>query len=255
MTTKVALKEITHEGFRAFIYPEKNDVAVAAAEVFLSICKEAIEKRGFASVALSGGSTPQALYQVLSAEPFRSQVPWDKIHFFVSDERCVEEASEESNFGNARRQLFSQVGCPEANLYPVRYQEEDAYKAAADYEDRIWDFFADRDMAMPHFDLIFLGIGSDGHCASLFPDTEAVNETSIFVVDNYVPQLEVDRVTFTFPLLKLAEHVIFMVAGSDKQAVARAVLENKDNAKYPCQKVAPQTGRLLWLIDTAAAGE
>jgi 6-phosphogluconolactonase len=228
------------------------DLFQAAAEEFLSQGNQAIAARGKFTVALSGGSTPRGLFRLLASGSIPS-IPWDKIFFWWSDERHVPPGDPESNYGMANEALLSKVPVPAGNVFRVRAEEKDAKVAASDYEQALRRFFALSPGEFPRFDLIYLGIGPDGHTASLFPGSAGLEEKSRLVIANWVEKFKTDRITFTYPVLNASACVMFLVSGPDKAAILREVLENPDRG-LPCQQVRPGHGRLVWLLDRAAAG-
>ena len=222
----------------------------AAAAEFNALASTAIRDHRKFTVALSGGSTPKSLYSVLA----RSALPWDKIFFFWSDERHVPPDHPESNYRMAKEALLSKVPVPPENIFRVRAEEKDANVVAKDYEEALRSFFGLRPGEFPRFDLILLGLGPDGHTASLFPNTAALNETKLLVVANWVEKFKANRITFTYPVLNNAACVIFLVSGADKADMVRTVLED-GRADLPSQRVHPVNGRLLWLLDKGAASK
>jgi 6-phosphogluconolactonase len=229
----------------------QTDLFQAAAEEFLSQGNQAIAARGKFSVALSGGSTPRGLFSLLASGKIPS-IPWDKIFFWWSDERHVPPGDPESNYRMANEALLSKVPVPAGNVFRVRTEEKDAKLAASEYEQALRRFFALRPGEFPRFDLIYLGIGPDGHTASLFPGSAGLEEKSRLVIANWVEKFKTDRITFTYPVLNASACVTFLVSGPDKAPVLREVLENPDRG-LPCQQVRPSHGRLVWLLDRAAA--
>lgn len=229
------------------------EMATEAAKEVIRITNGAIASRGKCTIALSGGSTPQLLYDKLSSKAFSSQVNWSNVHFFVSDERCVALADKESNFGNAQREFLSKIPVPVENLHPVK--DPTKAKAAVTYEKEIKGFFELADGEFPKFDLILLGMGPDGHCASLFPNTKALAETQKICVENLVDKLQTTRITFTFPTINEARNVMFMVQGPEKGKVLKEVLGAGDTLTYPAQHVVPEAGNLQWILDKKAAAE
>lgn len=219
-----------------------------AATQFVTLARGAAESRGKFTVALSGGSTPKSVYALLSGTP---KIPWDKIYFFFGDERHVPPDHPDSNYRMASEALLSKISQP--NVFRVPAEEKDAEVAARNYEQVIREFFGLGPGEFPRFDLILLGLGSDGHTASLFPGTAALNEMNRLVVANWVEKFKAYRITFTLPVLNHAACDMFLVSGSDKAAIMREVLENS-TADLPSQNVRPESGRLVWLLDRAAAG-
>jgi len=223
---------------------------LAAAAEFATLASQAVQNHGRFSVALSGGSTPKSLYSLLASGSVPN-IPWEKIFFFFGDERFVPPDHPDSNYRMARETgLFAKVS--DNQVFRVRTEEKDADAAALDYEQTLRKFFGLQPGEFPRFDLVFLGLGPDGHTASLFPGTAALNETRRLVVANWVDKFQSYRITFTLPVLNRAACVMFLVAGADKADIVREVLEN-ENANLPSQKVRPPDGRLLWLLDRAAS--
>ncbi len=221
---------------------------VAAAE-FAAQANQGVRDNGRFAVALSGGSTPRALYSLLAT---KSNTPWDKICFFWGDERHVPPDHPESNYRMANEALLSKVPVRLENVFRIHAEEKDAAAAALQYEQALRDFFHLSPGQFPRFDLALLGTGPDGHTASLFPGTTGLNETQRLVVANWVPKFNTHRITFTFPVLNAAACVIFLASGPDKAAILHQVLENSA-ADLPAQKVQPTNGKLIWLVDQAAA--
>jgi 6-phosphogluconolactonase len=221
----------------------------AAAE-FASLASDAIKSRGQFSVALSGGSTPRALYSLL-ADKFRNSLPWQKIFFFFGDERHVPPNDPESNYRMANEAMLSKVPVPSENVFRI-HAELAADVAAADYETTLRKFFKLQPGEFPRFDLVFLGVGPDGHTASLFPGSAALNETRRLAIANWVEKFKTFRITLTYPVLNQSRYVMFLASGSDKASILHEVLENKA-ANLPSQNVCPADGRLVWMVDRAAA--
>jgi 6-phosphogluconolactonase len=223
----------------------------SAATEFVALASQSVQRCGRFSVALSGGSTPKSLYTLLASGSIVN-IPWEKIFFFFGDERCVPPDHPDSNYRMARETgLFSKV--PDDHVFRVHAEEKDANTAAGDYELALKGFFGLQPGEFPRFDLVLLGLGPDGHTASLFPGTAALNENSRLVVANWVDKFQSYRITFTLPVLNRAACVMFLASGADKSTIVHEVLENQ-NADLPSQKVCPADGRLLWLLDRAAGG-
>jgi len=221
-----------------------------AAEEFIALAKEAIEERGQFTVALSGGSTPKSFYQLLASEKFRDKINWKAVFFFFGDERNVPSESEESNFRMANETLFVPLKTDEDKIYRWETDFETADKVAEEYGERVRFFFRD----FPKFDLILLGMGADGHTASLFPFTDALKETDEIAVSNFVEKLDTTRLTVTFPVINKARNVIFLIKGADKAETLKTVLEGDfQPEKFPAQNVKPADGKLFWLVDDEAA--
>jgi 6-phosphogluconolactonase len=230
-----------------------QDLFQAAAEEVIRAATSAIAQRGRFAIALSGGSTPRNLYTLIAANA-SATLPWDQMFFFWGDERHVPPDDPESNYRMAKETLLSKVPVPAANIFRAPTEDPDASAAAAAYEQTLRKFFALAPGEFPRFDLILLGMGPDGHTASLFPETAALQEKSQLVVANWVEKLKASRITFTLPVLNAARCVAFLVSGTDKAAVLREVLEgNAPPEKYPSKLVKPTDGKLIWFVDRAAA--
>jgi 6-phosphogluconolactonase len=221
----------------------------AAAEEFAARAAQAVQARGKFTVALSGGSTPKTLYSLLATKP---NIPWEKIYFFWGDERHVPPDHPESNYRMVREALLSKVPVPPEDIFRIHAEEQDAAAAALQYEQTLKDFFHLTPGQIPRFDLILLGVGPDGHTASLFPETAALSEPRRLVVANWVPKFNTDRLTFTFPVLNAAACVMFLASGTDKASIVHEILEDKA-ANLPSQRVQPSNGKLIWLVDQPAA--
>jgi 6-phosphogluconolactonase len=232
-----------------------RDLFQAAAEEVIASATSAITERGRFSIALSGGSTPKNLYTLIAANASAS-LPWEKIFFFWGDERHVPPTDAESNFRMAEETLLAKVPVPPGNIFRVPAELPDASAVADAYAKTLQEFFSPAAGKFPRFDLILLGMGPDGHTASLFPETAALEEKSRFVVANWVEKLKTSRITLTLPVLNAARRVVFLVSGADKASVLKEVLEGSaPGEKYPSKLVKPTDGKLIWLVDRAAASE
>jgi len=249
------------------VLPDSNTIAHEAAERFVTIAREAIAAQGRFTVALSGGATPRPLYSLLASEAYRARIEWDRLSVFWGDERCVPPDHPDSDFGMARDLLLSKAPIPAGNVHRMR-GEIDPEQAASEYEQIIrrevpaapgsppglQDSPGPGQADSPVIDLILLGMGADGHTASLFPGTPALHERTRLVVADYVPKLSAHRLTFTPKLINAAAHVTFLVVGADKAGTLRAVLEGEFRPDVlPAQIVRPVNGKLTWLVDRAAA--
>lgn len=222
--------------------------------MFLAQAQRGVDAKGTFSVALSGGSTPKGVFALLSEPPYRDNVPWAQTRFFWGDERHVPPDNPESNFHMAEQALLSKVPVPAGNVHRVHSELPDTGQAALEYEATLRQFFCLKPGEMPRFDLSFLGMGSDGHTASLFPGTKALGEQQRLVVPNWVPKLNTWRITLTYPVLNNAATVVFLVSGAEKADTLRSVLNGEfDPQRYPSQLIKPVHGSLLWLVDRAAA--
>jgi 6-phosphogluconolactonase len=233
------------------------DVSRRAADLFLRLAREADARYRAFTVALSGGSTPKGLYARLAQEPYRTEVPWNLIHVFWGDERCVPPDHADSNYKLAYDALLSQVALPETNIHRVPTDTGDCAQAAADYAQELVTFFGLEGRALPHFDLLLLGVGDDGHTASLFPGQPALDEREALVVASPPGRLPppVDRVTLTLPVLNAARHVVFLATGAGKREIVARILAGRDAAEgdlLPAQRVRPADGALTWIVDQAA---
>lgn len=234
------------------IFPNVEELNEFAANEFVRLSRESIEKRGIFTVALSGGSTPKKLFELLASNSFRSQIEWKKVQIFFGDERLVAPDDEESNYRMANETLLSKVGVSTENIHRFLTEEENPGKIAEKMEAEIRLFFKLASDEFPRFDLIFLGMGADGHTASLFPETFALKEDKRIVTENFVPKFETYRLTFSFPAINNARNVIFLIAGEDKARILKEVLESEET-KYPSQRVQPKDGKLVFLLDEKAA--
>jgi 6-phosphogluconolactonase len=230
-------------------FPDPAALFQSAAREFVTLAKGAIEAGGRFSVALSGGSTPKNLYAMLGTMP---EIPWEKIYLFFGDERDVAPDDPESNYRMVNEALLSRAPIPRENVFRVRTELKDAQATALEYEQTIQTFFKLKPGEFPRFDLIFLGMGPDGHTASLFPGSAAISETHRLVVANWVEKFQTHRITFTFPVLNHAACVTFLVSGADKAPMVREILGD-NRADLPSAQVHPAHGRLVWLLDASAA--
>jgi 6-phosphogluconolactonase len=239
------------------IFPGLEELSRRAAEEFCRRAESAALARGQFTVALSGGSTPRRLFALLASakEPYRRRVPWAKTFVFWSDERQVPPGDERSNYRMAREALLAKLRLPRANVHRVLGEHPSALKAAQDYELELRSFFRLEEGQRPRFDLILLGLGPEGHTASLFPGSEALSETRRLVVAPKASQHGTARVTFTPAAINAAACVVFLVSGADKAPALKAALESDlEPMKLPARAVRPSEGKLLWLADEAAAG-
>lgn len=231
-----------------------EDLNRFAAESIVETANQSIEKRGQFTIALAGGSTPKSLYQLLAGDEFKNKIDWSKVFFFFGDERNVLPENEESNFRMANENLFAPLQVSEKNVFRWQTELKDAQEIAGKYQQAAKKFFALDDKELPRFDIILLGMGDDGHTASLFPFTVGLDEKEKIAVANPVEKLNTTRLTLTFPVINNARNVIFLVKGADKAEILKAVLEGEFQPdKLPSQNVKPVNGNLFWLIDKEAA--
>lgn len=229
------------------------ELSQRAAEQFIRLAQQSVEISGRFTAALSGGSTPQGLYSLLASPGYGERVPWKKVHLFWGDERCVPPDHPESNFRAARAALLSQIDIPPDNIHRMA-GEKDPALAAAEYEETLRRFFQLAAGEIPRFDLILLGIGEDGHTASLFPESDALRETKRLVVAHYVEKLRAHRLTLTLPVINHAAFILFLVAGQNKaRAVTEALRPKPGTPAVPAAKIRPVNGRTVWLITQDAA--
>lgn len=231
-----------------------QELFAAAAEEVVRAVNEAVTQRGRFTIALSGGSTPKNLYNLLATNA-RNSLPWDRMFFFWGDERHVPPTDPESNYRMAEEAMLSKAPVPTGNIFRFPAENPDAAAVADAYEKTLRKYFQIGPNDVPRFDLILLGMGPDGHTASLFPGTDALREKSRLVVANWVGKLKTNRLTLTLPVLNAGRCVMFLVSGTDKAPVLRTVLEDKSapGEQYPSKLVQPAEGRLVWLMDRAAA--
>jgi 6-phosphogluconolactonase len=235
------------------VLADAQEIFHAAAEQFVEQAKQAVSRNGRFAVALSGGSTPKGLYALIASD-FRFSVPWKQTFFFWGDERHVPPDHADSNFRMANQAMLSKVPVPAENIFRVLAEEKDASVAAAKYEQTLRNFFHLQPGEFPSFDLIHLGMGPDGHTASLFPGSNALKEKTRLVVANWVEKFQSNRITLTFPVLNNGQCISFMVAGPGKAAPLHEVLEgDAPGDQFPAKLVKPTRGKLIWFVDRAAA--
>jgi len=236
------------------IYPDSTTLSHEAAQYVVRLATEAIASHGRFTIALSGGSTPKALYSLLGNEPYRSQIDWALVEIFWSDERCVPPDSSDSNYQLAQEVLLSKVPIAANQVHRMPADKPDRDAASQEYTLEMQRVF-DTD-GIPSFDLLQLGMGPEGHTASLFPHQASLHEQQRLVMPVNVPKPPPPRLTFTPPLLNAARHVLFLVTGSEKADALHAVLEGSyQPEEYPAQIVRLPHGEVTWMLDTAAAGK
>ena len=236
------------------VYPDADTLAKAAAAELLRRAKEAVAARGVFTLALAGGSTPRKLYSLLGTEAAFRDFPWDKTQLFFGDERHVPPSHIDSNYLMVSGTLLASNLVPSANVHRVTAELPDAHMAAANYDVDLHSLFTldMRRNGAPRFDVILLGMGPDGHTASLFPGSKALEEKERWVVANWVEKFKSTRITFTFPVLNAADAVLLLVAGADKADMLHEVLVTKGTT-YPVMQVQPTGGVKVWMLDEAAA--
>lgn len=233
------------------VYNNKEELSRAVVARLENAAVTAMAERSRCAIALAGGSTPRAVYAEWSLS---KKTDWSKVHFFWSDERCVISTHPDSNFHMATEALLSKIKIPQSNIHRVP-AEEDPMLASQQYEDEIRDFFGARSSEPPVFDVILLGMGEDGHTASIFPGTDAVDVADSWVADNFVKKLQSHRITFTLPLINQARVVAFVVTGTAKAAALADVLKKGPSSGLPAALVNPVHGQLEWYVDKEAAGQ
>ena len=239
------------------VFPDAEALSRAAAHELIDLGQQAVAARGRFAVALAGGSTPRRVYQLLADHEHRDQVEWTRVEFFWGDERAVSPDHPDSNYGMAAAACLAKLGLRPAQVHRIQAERPDREQAARDYQIEIARILgATPDGLPPTLDLILLGMGADGHTASLFPYTEALREERRHVVRNYVPKLQAERITLTFPIINRAREIRVIVTGAEKAPALKDVLDGPyDPERLPSQLLNPVAGRLAWLADRAAASE
>lgn len=237
------------------IFEDLDDLSRAAASLFVELANEAVRDHGAFRVALSGGSTPKKLYSLLARPEFSTRIPWHAVQLFWGDERCVPPDDPESNYGMAHDVLLQRIAIPATNVHRIR-GEMDPGQAAAEYEALLRESFGAGPNRVPRFDLVLLGLGGDGHTASLFPGTSALEETKRLVVAVYVEKLNAHRISLTLPVIDHSAAVVFLVSGEDKRSIVAQVLAGSgDRAELPAQRVRSLDDKVVWFLDRPAAAD
>ena len=238
-----------------FVARTVQEWAQKTAAFMLSVSEQAIQSTGRCLIALSGGSTPRTLYQTIRTPEWSTRFDWSRILFLFGDDRCVAPEHPESNFGMAQVELFQSLRIPPDRIYRMKGEHQDPEAAAEDYERTLRDLTYCHPPDFPRLNLILLGLGDDGHTASLFPGTVVLQERSKLVAVGQAPTGIVNRLTFTLGVLNRAAVILFMVTGSAKAAMVRRVIEPQAEAdrSLPAAIVSPSSGRLVWMLDQAAA--
>jgi len=255
MPKRTPTAPLNFDSFRIKIVNDLAEICrTAAAEIVHLADRTATPAKPF-TIALSGGSTPSGLHALLASDPaFRDRLPWPHLHFFWGDERHVPPDHPQSNYRMAYDTLLSLAPVPAENIHRVRTEESDPALTAEKYEQELQAFFGLEAGQLPRFDCILLGMGPDGHTASLFPGTEALHESKRLVVANWVEKFKSYRITLTVPVLNQADSVIFLVSGHEKAEALKEVLQgDRQPDRFPAQLIRPNPGKLLWIVDRAAA--
>ena len=232
------------------VWKDPETLSNAAAHLFVETCNRCIAEKGKFVAALSGGNTPERLYQLLAGNGFSLNIPWEKVFLFWSDERFVPRKDAESNYRMVKENLLDHIAIPQENIFPVPV-DGDPKKCAKEYEKVIRSFFNSKKVV---FDCVLLGIGNDGHTASLFPRTAILNEKKKLVKEVWVEEKQSWRISFTLPLINRASQIIFLVAGKEKATIIAVVLGNKkEKPVLPSQLIQPGKGINYWMLDDEAA--
>lgn len=243
-------------GPEILVCADADAVAREGADLFVRLASESIQERGRFTAALSGGSTPKRLFEILATAPYQEQIDWSHVHLFWGDERYVPSDHPDSNFRMTMEALLSKVPIPPGNVHRIRTELSPAEAVATNYEAEIARFFAgsSEHVRFPSFDLIFLGLGTNAHTASLFPGSPALQEQSHLVVADFVEEVHMWRISMTASLLNAARTIAFLVCGPDKAHVIHDVLLGDYNpGRKPAQLIRPDHGQLLWIVDRAGA--
>lgn len=238
---------------KILVAKDESTAIKKAAQFFLETALSSVKERGQFTVALSGGTTPLKFYSLLADDFYRSKVPWQKTYVFWGDERCVPSDHPDSNYRLAKETLLGKVPLPESHIFRMAGEMTPPLEAARSYENNLRSHFK-VSLSLPKFDLIHLGVGEDGHTASLFPRTEALKEKNHWVVANYVEKYSSNRLTFTFPLINNARKILILCKGSSKAKIVRDMLRTDFTPHgLPLQQVELKDGEVLWIMDSSAA--
>lgn len=239
------------------IYRDSQAWADAAADFVLEVGKEAVRRNGRFFIALSGGTTPETLYRALTSPAFADRFDWSRTTFFFSDERCVPPDDPRSNYALAKKTLFTPLKITSSQVYRMAGESSDPQAAASEYERQLRLATKTSPSALPSFDLILLGVGEDGHTASLFPGASILRDHQHLIAATQSPKDPPNRLSMTLAAIKRASMILFLVTGAGKAGVVRAILDPKTEAErqLPAALVAPEEGRLIWFLDQAAAAE
>lgn len=232
---------------------DSEELAKQSLKHFIDAAQKTIQEKGLFYVAISGGNTPARLYELLSDESAFAQVDWEKVHLFWVDERCVPPSAEASNFRLAAHTFLLDIPIPGENIHRMTGEYEDYQKAAKEYERRILNVFGLSQHQIPQFDLIILGMGSDGHIGSLLPNTYALFDTEHLVCEVYRMDHHFSRLTLTVPVLKEAKNIMILISGAAKAEIVKEVFESEpDPVRYPVHALWPVLDKITWIIDKNA---
>jgi len=235
------------------VVPDLSALASEAARIIVETGQEAVRHRGRYMLAISGGATPPHIFRELTSNRFREELEWSMTHVFWTDERCVPPTDPESNYGMARDNLLNHI--PVMRTSRLRGELEDNRQAAREYERQLRSAFGLQGADLPSFDLVLLGIGSDGHVASLFPGSPSLSVTDRLAIESHSSDLITDRISLTLPVLNNARRCLFVVSGDRKRAILRRILHAQGpDATVPATLIRPRQGELIWVIDEAASG-
>jgi 6-phosphogluconolactonase len=236
------------------VFADLEGISAAAAELFCELGQGRWREGRTFSVALSGGSTPQGLYELLARPPRSIEIPWERVHLFQVDERCVPPDDPQSNYRMMRETLLRHVPIPEANFHRMAAEQADRDEAARAYAAELGRILQPGPGEFPRLDLVFLGMGPDGHTASLFPGSPALTEQDLWVRSNFVEKFATHRLTLTYPVLNAARQLVLLVSGAEKAETLRRVLRPEAGAvPLPAQSIRPSDGDVSWYVDRAAA--
>ncbi len=239
------------EGIEKIIMPDSDKMSQKGAEIFCKAAIDATVHHGWFALAISGGTTPRNMHRLLSQEPYLSQVPWSKTHMFWVDERMVTFDNSHSNFGTAKKDFLDEVPIPSDQVHPMPAMMQPE-KGAKFYEDELKNFFQRYDSDSPYFDLVILGIGKDGHIASLFPGKALTSASNQWVLSVKGGDPDVYRLSLTYFVLNNAKLILFLVSGKGKAQIVKTIIENSQ-AQLPASRIKPFNGQTTWLLDTEAA--
>ena len=235
------------------VFDDLDQLSAAVGDIIADLCDKANRKSQPFNIALSGGSTPKRLYEYLAKPPLINKINWGGVKIFFGDERTVAPDHEDSNYRMAKTALFDQLPIPSENIFRMHAELKDHNKAAELYQDTLQEMLPRNKDGIPVFDLVLLGVGTDGHIASLFPGTPILSEDKKFVDAVYVPKLHTWRLSITYPIINNAKNIFILSAGKDKQDILCKVLnEETSETLYPVQRIQPK-GKLTWYLDQLAA--